>query len=89
MLKHLTTRVICGRPLAPVTTTAVPLCQPLEPVNNTRVYPCNRVGLVLSWGGPLFDTGGGGCPVLIIVVATSVNKRVNLAKKEVKKSDFN
>ena len=89
MLKHLTARVICGKPLAPVTTTAGPLCQPLEPVNNTRVYPCNRVGLVLSWGGPLFDTGGGGCPVLIIVVPPCPLKRVNLAKKEVKKSGFN
>ena len=41
------------------------------------------------WGGPLFDTGGGGCPVLIIVVPTSVHKRVKSAKKEVKKSGFN
>ena len=89
MLKHLTTRVICGKPLAPVTTTAGPLCQPLEPVNNTNVYPCNRVGLVVSWGALCFDTGGRGLLVLIIVVPSCAPKRVKLAKKEVKKSGFN
>ena len=37
-----------------------------------------RGGPVLSWGALCFDPGGGGCPVLIIVVPTSVHKRVNL-----------
>ena len=55
-----------------------PRVNPCGYVNSTKVFPCARVGLVLSWGAPCVDTGGGGWLVLIIVVATSAHQRVNL-----------
>jgi len=60
---------------------SAPCVNPWCLVNNTNVLPCNRVDPVVSWGALSFDTGGGGWPVLIIVVPTSVHKRVKSAKK--------
>ena len=60
---------------------SAPRVNPCVYVNSTKVFPCARGGLVLSWGGPCVDTGGGGWLVLIIVVATSAHQRVNLRTK--------
>ena len=58
-----------------------PRVNPCGYVNSTKVFPCARVGLVVTWGAPCVDTGGGGWHRADTGVATQVCKRVNLRTK--------